>query len=81
MEEEQSLNSEIGVEVRGISQPCTMKLKGQLKGTILIMIDSRASHNFISEELVYDLGLKVDKTELVCLGMVIVLHHNESVED
>lgn len=44
----------------GITQPNTMKLQGELHGNpIMVLIDSGASHNFISSELVGTLGLAV----------------------
>lgn len=48
-----------------------MKLQGWVKGKkILVLIDSGASHNFISTRLVEELGLKVEETPpyKVCLG-------------
>jgi len=44
-------------------QPNTMKLQGKVKGRIaLVLIDSGVSHNFISAELVSQLGLPVEST-------------------
>ena len=41
-----------------------MKLEGLIQGKrVLILIDSGASHNFISQELVQQLGLKVTPTQ------------------
>lgn len=55
---ELSLNS-----VVGLTAPRTMKLKGRIKGTeVVILIDSGASHNFISTELVQSLDLGLDTT-------------------
>ncbi|KAF7810403.1 Deoxycytidylate deaminase [Senna tora] len=58
-----SLNS-----VVGITGGLTMKLLGKINGTeVLVMVDSGATHNFISTEFVEKLGLKVEKTK-VTLG-------------
>lgn len=47
--------------VGGISGPRMMKLHGFLNGTaILVMIDSGASHNFLSQELFAKLHLPID---------------------
>lgn len=47
----------------GLTQPQTMKLRGKVQGeTVVILIDSGASHNFISTKLVQRLGLEVDQT-------------------
>ena len=44
----------------GLTQPQTMKLKGELQGQeVLILIDSEASHNFVSSKL----GLKLESTK------------------
>ncbi|KAF7821859.1 Retrovirus-related Pol polyprotein [Senna tora] len=54
-----SLNS-----VVGITSGRTMKLMGRVRGKeVVIMIDSGATHNFISEELVKRMGLEVEKTK------------------
>ncbi|KAF7834643.1 putative LRR receptor-like serine/threonine-protein kinase [Senna tora] len=53
-----SVNSAVG-----ITRGRTMKLVGKIRGNeIIIMIDSGATHNFISTELVKKLGLEVEKT-------------------
>lgn len=47
----------------GISQPRTMKMQGELNSKVLIvMVDSGASHNFVVEEVVKMLELKVEPT-------------------
>ena len=49
----------------GLTQPNTMKLQGEVKGSIaLVLIDSGASHNFISAKLVSKLGLPIESTPL-----------------
>ncbi|KAF7826330.1 Retrotransposable element Tf2 [Senna tora] len=54
-----SLNS-----VVGITSGRTMKLMGKIRGKeVVIMIDSGATHNFISEELVKRMGLEIEKTK------------------
>ncbi|KFK38387.1 hypothetical protein AALP_AA3G106900 [Arabis alpina] len=53
-----SLNSLVG-----ISSPRTMKMKGQIaNATVTVMIDSGASHNFVSLGLVQQLRLEVETT-------------------
>lgn len=48
----------------GFTQPQAMKLEGLIQGKReLILIDRGASHNFISQELVQQLGLKVTPTQ------------------
>ncbi|KZV27561.1 hypothetical protein F511_10965 [Dorcoceras hygrometricum] len=57
--------------IGGVSQPQTLKLKGSIQGAdVVIMIDSGASHNFISRPLGEKLGLNVDESVRfgVCLG-------------
>lgn len=59
-EMEACLNSNLVV---GFSSPKTMKLLGQLNGKeVVVLIDSGATHNFISEELVKTLGIPVSLT-------------------
>ncbi|KAF2298169.1 hypothetical protein GH714_016733 [Hevea brasiliensis] len=49
--------------VGGISRPKTMKIRGRLKGhELTVMVDSGASHNFIANNLVTQLGLPVQST-------------------
>ncbi|KAF8400118.1 hypothetical protein HHK36_013414 [Tetracentron sinense] len=56
---EVSLNS-----VVGLTTPKTMKLKGMIgKQEVMVLIDPRATHNFISLELVKRLQLPIAKTE------------------
>ncbi|XP_075515463.1 uncharacterized protein LOC142550108 [Primulina tabacum] len=57
--------------VRGINQPQTMKMKAKVAGReVVAMVDSGASHNFISRNLIADLGIKADEGVKfsVCLG-------------
>ncbi|KZV29480.1 hypothetical protein F511_03765 [Dorcoceras hygrometricum] len=67
--------------IGGVSQPQTLKLRGRIEGAeVVIMIDSGASHNFISRPfpshnfisrpLVEKLGVEVDESVRfgVCLG-------------
>ncbi|KZV49468.1 hypothetical protein F511_35963 [Dorcoceras hygrometricum] len=57
--------------IGGVSQPQTMKLKGRIEGAeVAIMIDSGATHNFISRALVEKIGVEVDESVRfgVCLG-------------
>lgn len=59
------------LSVGGLTQPRTMKLQGSLEGkTVLVLVDSGASHNFISKKVVEELELEVDgtKSHPVCLG-------------
>lgn len=47
----------------GISKARTMKLKGTVGGfPMVFLVDSGASHNFISPEVVSVLGLSMDKS-------------------
>lgn len=49
--------------VGGLTQPKTMKLQGTVgEKTMLILIDSGVSHNFVGRELVEELGLTVEDT-------------------
>lgn len=46
------------------SKPQTMKLHGRVREQpVMVLIDSGASHNFISSKLVRNLGLKVETTQ------------------
>ncbi|KAL1199501.1 hypothetical protein V5N11_008721 [Cardamine amara subsp. amara] len=48
----------------GIDSPQTMKFKGTLDGeTVVIMVDSGASHNFISSKLAHKLHRKIEPTK------------------
>lgn len=50
--------------VGGISHPCTMKLLGRVLDTeLIVMVDSDASHCFVSESLVHRLSLPVYHTK------------------
>lgn len=47
----------------GLTQSNTMKLQGLVQGrNVLVLIDSRASHNLISSKLMEDLRLLVEET-------------------
>lgn len=46
-----------------VNQSRTMKLKGKIGGaSVVAMIDSGASHNFVSKKLIEELGLDVDES-------------------
>ncbi|XP_074346704.1 uncharacterized protein LOC141685510 [Apium graveolens] len=63
---EVSLNSVIG-----LTNPKTMKLKGSIgEYEVVVLIDPGATHNFVSLELVKELGIPVEPTGSfgVCLG-------------
>lgn len=54
-----------------IVQPRTMKLMGKIReAPTIVMIDSGASHGFVSRRLVEELGIRVEETSQfeVCLG-------------
>ncbi|KFK23991.1 hypothetical protein AALP_AAs48021U000700 [Arabis alpina] len=56
---ELSLNSMVG-----ISSPRTVKLRGSIRDEpVIVMIDSGASHNFVSEKMVVKLGLTATETK------------------
>lgn len=58
---EVSLNS-----VSGLTPPHTMKVNGDIGGTqVTVLIDSGATHNFISSHVVARLGMEVSKTSSV----------------
>lgn len=53
----------IHVSAGGMTQPQTMKLMGMVQDQkILVLLDSGASHNFISTDLVQRLWLIVEPT-------------------
>ncbi|KZV42052.1 hypothetical protein F511_18398 [Dorcoceras hygrometricum] len=57
--------------ISGMSQPQTMKLRGKVQNAVaIIMIDSGASHNFVSRKLIEKLGVRVEEEAQfgVCLG-------------
>ncbi|KZV57865.1 hypothetical protein F511_03434 [Dorcoceras hygrometricum] len=57
--------------ISGMTQPQTLKMRGQIKDEeVVVMIDSGASHNFVSRQMVERLGMKIDETVRfgVCLG-------------
>ena len=55
---ELSINS-----VVGLTNPGTMKVKGKLLGKeIIVLVDCRATHNFISESLVEELQISTKST-------------------
>ncbi|KZV27244.1 hypothetical protein F511_04697 [Dorcoceras hygrometricum] len=54
-----------------MNQPQTLKLRGRIKNEeVVVMVDSGASHNFVSRVLMEKLGLGIDETVRfgVCLG-------------
>ncbi|WVY89838.1 hypothetical protein V8G54_035352 [Vigna mungo] len=80
-EEEEECEKEPAVElagmelsalsVGGLTTPKTLKLKGRIGSReVLVLIDSGASHNFISRSLVGELGMAVKETQpyFVSLG-------------
>lgn len=58
--------------IMGITSPRTLKLLGEVKGKeVMVMIDPKATHNFISMDAVEKLGIPVSSTKSfgVSLGM------------
>ena len=55
--------------IKGIIEPHTFKIKGSIISLPLVaLINSRASHNFLSEEAAFKLGFKRDKIYIyVCV--------------
>ena len=48
--------------VVGLSSPKTIKLLGEIKGEgVIVMIDPRGTHNFISVEMVWKWGMEVER--------------------
>ncbi|KZV29106.1 hypothetical protein F511_06601 [Dorcoceras hygrometricum] len=57
--------------ISGMNQPQTLKLRRRIKDEeVVVMVDSGASHNFVSRALMEKLGLGIDETVRfgVCLG-------------
>ncbi|KZV21493.1 peroxidase 64, partial [Dorcoceras hygrometricum] len=57
--------------ISGMTQPQTMKLRGKVQNAEAVaMIDSGASHNFVSRKLIEKLGTRIDEEVQfgVCLG-------------
>ncbi|KOM50008.1 hypothetical protein LR48_Vigan08g083500 [Vigna angularis] len=51
------------ISAGGLTSPKTMKLKGRIEGReVLVLIDNGASHNFIRQELVEEMGMTVVET-------------------
>lgn len=63
-EEVEAVVSEVSINsVVGLTSPRTMKLRGTIEREgVVVLIDSGASHNFISEKLVAKLGLCTSET-------------------
>ena len=60
----ENLNIELSINyVVGLTNPVTMKVKGKIKGTeVVVLIDCGATHNFIAENLVTSLSLPLKET-------------------
>ncbi|KZV40028.1 hypothetical protein F511_12423 [Dorcoceras hygrometricum] len=79
---EEEADTEVGVKdyltldlplfsISGMTQPQTLKLRGRIQNEeVVVMMDSGASHNFISRKLVEKLGMEIDEGVRfgVCLG-------------
>ncbi|KZV54933.1 hypothetical protein F511_27777, partial [Dorcoceras hygrometricum] len=49
--------------ISGMRQPQTLKLRGKIKGEeVVVMVDSGASHNFVSRMLMEKLGFEIDES-------------------
>ncbi|XP_014522435.1 uncharacterized protein LOC106778940 [Vigna radiata var. radiata] len=60
------LFAKVEVSWDGRNHPSTLRIKGSLNGvTLRVLIDSWASHNFISPHVVAALELKVDKRKMI----------------
>lgn len=60
----------------GIDSPRTFKLIGKLEGAeVVVLVDSRATHNFIAQELVSKLGIMVHRK-----GFQVLLGNREYVK-
>ncbi|KZV34979.1 peroxidase 64 [Dorcoceras hygrometricum] len=74
-EEEMEITAEMEelplFSISGVTQPQTIEMRGKINNTeVIIMVDSRASHNFVSRKLVLQMGLHIDESISfgVCLG-------------
>ncbi|XP_031257652.1 uncharacterized protein LOC116115659 [Pistacia vera] len=65
VEEQLPNDAELSISsIVGISSPKTMKVKGKISGAeVIVLIDSGASHNFISKGVIEKLGLPVMQTQ------------------
>lgn len=81
-EEEPLAEEEVAAEVSlcsviGLTNPKTMKIKGEIGGQqVIIMIDPGATHNFISLKTVEQLGIPITKTG----GFRVSLGNGEAVK-